>query len=207
MNRYDDQARLTFHFAREEANVMRHAQVGPEHLLLGLLRAEGGGRDVLLGLGADLNWMRQQVRELSPPGEATSLNDTPNITPLARRVMEVASQEAQTLGAEVTSTPHILLGIVKVGQPVTRHLLASLEADPQVIVDQARAAAGSIPAEVSAQDQERMRQVQALRHLLQETGLPQLACNGVRRAETGVWTSHCFPRPGKCSTRRWRARG
>ena len=43
MNRYDDQARLTFHYAREEANFMRHAQVGPEHLLLTLLRTEGGG--------------------------------------------------------------------------------------------------------------------------------------------------------------------
>lgn len=169
MNRYDDQARLTFHYAREEANGLRHAQVGPEHLLLGLLRAEGGGRDVLLGLGADLEHMRQQVRELSPPGEAISLNDAPNITPLARRVMEVASQEARTLGAPVTSTPHILLGIVQVGQPVTRHILASLGTDPQIIVDRARAVPVSTAAQMQPQDQERTMQVQALRHLLEET--------------------------------------
>lgn len=169
MNRYDDQARLTFHYAREEANVLRHAQVGPEHLLLGLLRAEGGGRDVLLGLGADLEHMRQQVRELSPPGEATSLNDAPNITLLARRVMEVASQEARTLGASVTSTPHILLGIVQVGQPVTRHILASLGTEPQVIVDRARAVPVSIPAEAPRQTKASAEGVQALRHLLEET--------------------------------------
>ncbi|WP_102126004.1 Clp protease N-terminal domain-containing protein [Deinococcus planocerae] len=169
MNRYDDQARLTFHYAREEANALRHAQVGPEHLLLGLLRAEGTGRDVLLGLGADLAGMRQQVRELSPPGEATSLNDVPNITPLARRVMEVASQEARTLGAPVTSTPHILLGIVQVGQPVTRHILASLGVASQVIVDRARAAPLAAQAEMPMEDQERRPQVEALRHLLEET--------------------------------------
>lgn len=169
MNRYDDQARLTFHYAREEANALRHAQVGPEHLLLGLLRAEGGGRGVLLGLGADLERMRQQVRELSPPGEGTSLNDAPHITPLARRVMEVASQEARALGAPVTSTPHILLGLVQVGPPVTRHLLASLGVESQVIANRARAVPLAAPVEVSFQDQERMQQVQALRHLLQET--------------------------------------
>ena len=41
MNRYDDRARLVFHYAREEGNRLGHAMVGPEHLLLGLMR-EGG---------------------------------------------------------------------------------------------------------------------------------------------------------------------
>ena len=40
-NRYDDRARLVFHYAREEGNRLGHAMVGPEHLLLGLMR-EGG---------------------------------------------------------------------------------------------------------------------------------------------------------------------
>lgn len=47
MNRDDDQARLTFHYAREEVNALEHLQVGPEHRLLGLMRVEGGGREVL----------------------------------------------------------------------------------------------------------------------------------------------------------------
>ncbi|GMA15219.1 ATP-dependent Clp protease ATP-binding subunit (plasmid) [Deinococcus metallilatus] len=175
MNLYDDAARLTFHYAREEANALGHAQVGPEHLLLGLMRAEGGGRDVLTALGADLDRMRQQVREFSPLGKSSSPQgnsvrlETPSITPLGRRVMEIASQEARALGVSVTSTPHILLGIVRAQHPVAQRVLASLQADPEVIMERARAAAPPSSAETRRQAQERAAQVQALRHLLEET--------------------------------------
>ncbi|WP_216322513.1 Clp protease N-terminal domain-containing protein [Deinococcus aestuarii] len=169
MNRYDDQARLTFHLAREEANRLGHAQVGPEHLLLGLMRVEGGGRDVLLGLGADLDRMREQVRAWTLPGPGGAMNEAPAITPPARQVMEAASQEARALRSPITSTPHILLGLVRVEHPVTRRVLASVQADAQVIMDHARAK-GILPAQGAQQQaQERAQQVQALRRLLEET--------------------------------------
>lgn len=94
--------------------------------------------------------MHQQVKELSSPGQERLLNGALSIPPLARRVMEVASEEARMLGASITSTPHILLGILNVGQPVTQLVLA----DPQVIMDHARAGAAS-SSEVQFQDRER----------------------------------------------------
>ena len=62
MNRYDDRARLVFHYAREEGNRLGHAMVGPEHLLLGLMR-EGGTAASLLGeFGATLDGLRRAPR-------------------------------------------------------------------------------------------------------------------------------------------------
>ncbi|MGI8747288.1 MAG: Clp protease N-terminal domain-containing protein, partial [Deinococcus sp.] len=133
MNRYDDRARLVFHYAREEGNRLGHAMVGPEHLLLGLMR-EGGTAAGLLGeFGATLDGLRRRVEEIIGRGEGNRLNDAPSITPRARRVMELASHDARTLGAQVTSTEHILLGIIREGDGVAFRILQELTKDVDTI--------------------------------------------------------------------------
>ena len=102
-NRYDDRARLVFHYAREEGNRLGHAMVGPEHLLLGLMREGGTAAGILAEFGASLDGLRRRVEEIIGRGEGSRLNDAPSITPRARRVMELASSEARSLGAQVTS--------------------------------------------------------------------------------------------------------
>ena len=47
MNRYDDRARMVFHYAREEGSQLGHSMIGPEHLLLGLMREGGTASRVL----------------------------------------------------------------------------------------------------------------------------------------------------------------
>jgi hypothetical protein len=62
------QCRRALQFAREEAARLRHEHVGPEHILLGLLHeAESAATQVLLGLGLDLDRLREQVQQLPPP--------------------------------------------------------------------------------------------------------------------------------------------
>jgi ATP-dependent Clp protease ATP-binding subunit ClpA len=141
MNRYDDHARLVFHYAREEGNRLGHAVVGPEHLLLGLMRTEGGARTVLESASAELNQMRRRLQQAKPASMSGALVDAPSITPRARRVMEVASQEARALGAGVTSTQHILLGILlKAGDdPVITTMLSDGAPDLGRLAEQARA--------------------------------------------------------------------
>ena len=60
-NRYDDRARLVFHYAREEGNRLGHAMVGPEHLLLGLMREGGSAYTVLSEFGVTLESLRERV--------------------------------------------------------------------------------------------------------------------------------------------------
>ncbi len=133
MNRYDDRARLVFHYAREEGNKLGHAMVGPEHLLLGLMCEAGTAAQILQGFGGSLEGLRHKVEEIIGRGEGSRLNDAPSITPSARRVMELSAAEARSLGAEVTSTEHILLGIIREGDGVAYRILQGLTPDVDVI--------------------------------------------------------------------------
>ena len=167
INRYDDETRLAFHYAREEANSLGQNRVEPEHLLLGIMRSEGGGREVLESLGAKLEELRQRVREASSGSSPTSLNDAPAITPQSRRVMEQAAHEARKLGASVTSSQHLLLALLEVDSPVLQRVLRSVTPDLSLLRERAERVPNTTPEQ--ADDQEaagRRAQQQAMSDLL-----------------------------------------
>ena len=133
MNRYDDRARLVFHFAREEGAKLGHAMIGPEHLLLGLMREAGTASKVLGEFGATLEGFRRQVEEMVGRGDGLPRNETAAITPRARRVMELAGSEARSLGSNVIATEHILLGIIREGDGVAYRILQQLTRDVDTV--------------------------------------------------------------------------
>jgi ATP-dependent Clp protease ATP-binding subunit ClpC len=133
MNRYDDRARLVFHFAREEGSKLGHAMIGPEHLLLGLMREGGTAGRVLGEFGATLEGIRQQVEAMVGRGDGLPHNETAAITPRARRVMELAGSEARSVGSNVIATEHILLGIIREGDGVAYRILQQLTRDVDTI--------------------------------------------------------------------------
>jgi ATP-dependent Clp protease ATP-binding subunit ClpC len=133
MNRYDDRARLVFHYAREEGSKLGHAMIGPEHLLLGLMREGGTACRILTEFGATLEGFRRRVEEIIGRGEGLRHTEAPAITPRARRVMELASSEARNLGSQVIGTEHILLGILREGDGVAYRILTDLARDPDTI--------------------------------------------------------------------------
>ncbi len=133
MNRYDDRARLVFHFAREEGSKLGHAMIGPEHLLLGLMREGGNASRVLADFGATLEGLRRQVEEMVGRGDGLPRNETAAITPRARRVMELAGSEARSLGSNVIATEHILLGIIREGDGVAYRILQQLTRDVDTV--------------------------------------------------------------------------
>jgi len=133
VNRYDDRARLVFHFAREEGSKLGHAMIGPEHLLLGLMREGGTASRVLSDFGATLEGLRRQVEEMVGRGDGLPRNETAAITPRARRVMELAGSEARSLGSNVIATEHILLGIIREGDGVAYRILQQLTRDVDTV--------------------------------------------------------------------------
>ena len=65
MERFTDRARRVVVLAQEEARMLNHNYIGPEHILLGLIHeGDSVAAQVLVGLGADLNGVRQQVIQL-----------------------------------------------------------------------------------------------------------------------------------------------
>ena len=133
MNRYDDRARLVFHYAREEGSRLGHSMIGPEHLLLGLMREGGTAARILAEYGANLEAMRRMVEELVGRGEGTRSGEPPAITPRARRVMELAGAEARNMSSPTIGTEHILLGIIREGDGVAYRILNHFAKDVDTI--------------------------------------------------------------------------
>lgn len=94
---------------------MQHDQIGAEHLLLGVVREEGGvAARVLMQLGVELDALRSAVLRQHPPGIRAERSVLPFALP-AKQVLENALREALALGHNYIGTEHVLLGLGRVG--------------------------------------------------------------------------------------------
>ncbi len=130
-NNFDDyqfaeQVERVLSYAQAEARNLQHSYVGTEHLLLGLLREEGGvAARILKSLGADLTRTRVGIETLVGHGEH-STSDEVSLTPLARAQIHLAADEANRLGHKSINTEHLLLGLVREGEGIASSVLGSL---------------------------------------------------------------------------------
>lgn len=121
--RFTDDGRQAVELARGEARGLDHPHVGTEHLLLGLLRLDRGrAAEVLEDLGLNLEAAREQVRRIIGPVEAPPSGRIP-FTPRAKKVLELAQREAQSLGCPEVDTEHVLLAIRDEGEGVGAEVL------------------------------------------------------------------------------------
>jgi ATP-dependent Clp protease ATP-binding subunit ClpC len=112
--RFTQRARRVLSLAQEEAERLNHSYIGSEHLLIGLLREEGGvaGR-VLRELGLDASRVQSMVERLSGgPGSRTHFSKV-ELSPSTKRVLELAVEEARGMGQHYISTEHLLLGLAR----------------------------------------------------------------------------------------------
>jgi len=124
--KFSERARHVLTIAQEEARQMNHSYIGTEHILLGLAREEEGvAAKVLTNLGVSLNKVRSAVEFISGRGERPSTSDT-GLTPRAKRVIELAIDEARQLGHNYIGTEHLLLGLLREGEGVAAGVLESL---------------------------------------------------------------------------------
>jgi ATP-dependent Clp protease ATP-binding subunit ClpC len=127
--RFTDRARRAVVDAQEEARRLDHSYLGPEHLLLGLIR-EGNGLAVkaLSGLGIEPDRVREQVEEQTGRGQAAPSGRIP-FTPAAKKSLELSLSESRHLGHSYIGTEHILLGLIREGDGLAAGVLTSLGAD------------------------------------------------------------------------------
>jgi ATP-dependent Clp protease ATP-binding subunit ClpC len=127
--RFTDRARQTVVLAQTEARMLNHHYVGPEHILLGILR-EGDGVAVkaLVSLGIDLQVIRERIVGLTGRGEVAPSGRIP-FTPPAKHALEGSLREALQLGDNYIGTEHILLGILREGGSPAAQVLTGLGAD------------------------------------------------------------------------------
>lgn len=122
-----ESARRVIGFARKEAERFNHEYIGTEHILLGLLKEESGvGAVVLRERGVELKKIRYEVEKLIPHGPPTAKMGQLPFTPRARKALEMAKVEADTLGHYYIGTEHLLLGLVREGEGVAAQVLLNV---------------------------------------------------------------------------------
>ncbi len=127
--RFTDKARRTIILAREEAEKHQHEYLGTEHILLGILRDEEGLHcKILKNLGINLDHLRLEVERNLPKGTDTLTFGEIPFTPKARKVLELAVEEARLLNHNYVGTEHILLGLVREEEGIAGNILRSMGA-------------------------------------------------------------------------------
>ena len=124
--KFSERARRVLTIAQEEARQMNHNSIGTKHILLGLVREEEGvAAKILTNLGVSLNKIRTAVEFNSDRGERPSAGES-GLTPRAKRVIELAIDEARQLSHNYIGTEHLLLGLLREGEGVAAGVLNSL---------------------------------------------------------------------------------
>ena len=121
--RFTQRARRVLSLAQEEAERLNHSYIGSEHVLVGLLREEGGvaGR-VLHELGLEEPRVQAMVERLSGVGTRTPFTKI-ELSPSTKRILELAVDEARRMGQHYISTEHLLLGMVRQNEGVAMDVL------------------------------------------------------------------------------------
>jgi ATP-dependent Clp protease ATP-binding subunit ClpC len=129
-NRFTERARKVILLAKEEAKRFNHDYIGTEHILLGLIReGEGVAAAVLQNLGLSSDQIRLEVEKLVQLGPATIVSGDIPFTPKAKKVIELAMDEARNLGHNYIGTEHLLLGLIREGEGIAAQVLVNLGLD------------------------------------------------------------------------------
>lgn len=124
--KFTERAQATLRFAQEEAQRFHHNYIGTEHLLLGLMREPDGlAVQILEAQGVHPNKVRAQVEFIIGRGDRAVLGEI-GLTPRAKKVMELAVDEARRMNHHYVGTEHLLLGLIREGEGIAAGVLASL---------------------------------------------------------------------------------
>jgi ATP-dependent Clp protease ATP-binding subunit ClpC len=124
--KFSERARRVLSLAQEEAQRFNHNYIGTEHILLGLVREpEGVAARVLSNLNVELVKARSAVEFIIGRGERPTSGEI-GLTPRAKKVIELAVDEARRLNHHYIGTEHLLIGLMREGEGVAAGVLESL---------------------------------------------------------------------------------
>ena len=125
--RFSERARRVLSLAQDEAQRFNHSYIGTEHILLGLVREnEGLAARSLSNLGVELTKVRSAIEFIIGKGERPVSSENIGLTPRAKKVIEVAVDEARRLNHQYIGTEHLLIGLMREGEGVAAGVLESL---------------------------------------------------------------------------------
>lgn len=113
-DKFTDRARIVLSLANEEARLYNHDGIGPEHLLLAVMReGDGIAAKALDQLHVPPDEVRAQIEAQHPAGEQPVGGNLLGMTAQGKESIELAVQEAHTFGHHYIGTEHMLLGLLR----------------------------------------------------------------------------------------------
>ncbi len=125
---FTDRVKKVMQLAREESVRLGNDYVGTEHLLLGLIReGEGVAIVVLKNLGVELEDLSKSIeKSITTSGGMMTIGQMIPFTPRAKKVLEIAAQEARSMGHKYIGTEHLLLALMKDNESAAANALGSI---------------------------------------------------------------------------------
>lgn len=143
-DKFSERSAEVFVNAQEEAKELGHSYVGTEHILLAILKLNDVSlKAILENHGINYSRIRNEIISIVGMGMRGFIM-SPQMTPRAKRVTELAYEEAKRLGEEKIEPEHLLLGILREGEGIAVHILKKIGVDLQQL---RRELAGTMPEE------------------------------------------------------------
>ncbi|MBR4868675.1 MAG: ATP-dependent Clp protease ATP-binding subunit, partial [Clostridia bacterium] len=135
-NGFTEKANRALNIAIEQAQVFGHTYIGSEHILLGIvLEGSGTASALLQNNGVSAEAIAELLTERVGRGSGTRLTPS-DITPRAKRILELSIAAARSMNSGYVGTEHILLAILKEGQSYAVGFLEELGVDPEKLTEQ-----------------------------------------------------------------------
>jgi ATP-dependent Clp protease ATP-binding subunit ClpC len=138
--KFTERGRKVIIYAKEEAEKRQNDYLGTEHLLLAILREEDGlPVAILKRMGITREEIRMEIERNLPQGTDLMTFDDIPFTPRAKKVLELAVEEARLLGHNYIGSEHILLGLIReeegIGGKILRNLGGNLLGARQLTIN------------------------------------------------------------------------
>lgn len=186
--RFTKRAREVLRLAQDEAKRLNHSYIGSEHLLIGLMREDGGvAGKVLRELGLETNRVRAVVERLSGGRSASTPFSKIELSPTTKRLLEYALEEAKRMQQHYVSTEHLLLGMVRQNDGVAIEVLRKFGVSPEQVRRQTRRVLRESP-QSSSESKPKVQQRAPTRSTKEKSKTPlvdQLATDLTKMAEEG----------------------
>lgn len=137
--RFTKRARQVLSLAQEEAERMNHSYIGSEHVLIGLLREEGGvAGKVLRELGLEADRVQKMVERMTGGKTSRTPFTKVELAPTTKRILQLAYDEARRMGQHYISTEHLLLALARETTGPALDVLRKFGISPEQIRRQTR---------------------------------------------------------------------
>ncbi|MGD9201840.1 MAG: Clp protease N-terminal domain-containing protein, partial [Chitinispirillia bacterium] len=135
---FTDRVKKVMQIAREESVRLGNDYVGTEHLLLGLIKeGDGVAVAVLRSMGVDLEELSTNIEKaITSAGGMMTIGQMLPFTPRAKKVLEIAANEARSMSHKYIGTEHLLLALMKDTESAAANALVAAGLEYEKVKDE-----------------------------------------------------------------------